>query len=174
MPSDENLYIFGGSTSQLNGTFSTNYPDPSTYSLWSYNTSDNSWNQYDVSAAVPERPSRGAYAEAADQGLGFYLGGELDTGSSTTARDLGNQTLGLQGMTMLNLTDHTKSRNMSTSFYPDAGVVSSTLTYVPGLGDHGILVGMGGTQMSSTAPARSNGTLVCHSCRLDMAVTNFD
>lgn len=62
---------------------------------------------------------------------------------------------------MLNLTDYTKSQNLSTSFYPDTGVVSSTLTYVPGLGDNGILVGMGGTQMSSTAPARSNGTMVC-------------
>ena len=164
MPSDENLYIFGGSTSQLNGSFSTNYPDPSTYSLWSYNTTDNSWDQYDVSAAVPERPSRGAYAEAADQGLGFYLGGELNAGSSTTTHGLGNQTLGLQGMTMLNLTDYTKSRNLSTSFYPDAGVVSSTLTYVPGLGDNGILVGMGGTQISATAPDISNGTMVCPLC----------
>lgn len=161
LPSDENLYIFGGSTSQLNGSFSTNYPDPSTYSLWSYNTTSSNWNQYDVSQQIPERPSKGAYAEAADQGLGFYLGGQLSRGSSVTTLGLGNQTLGLQGMAMLNFTDYTKTRNLSTSFYPDAGVVSSTLTYVSGLGDKGILVGMGGTQISSTAPVESNGTMVC-------------
>lgn len=110
--------------------------------------------------AVPERPSRGAYAEAAEQGLAFYLGGQLSQGSSSTTLELGNQTYGLQGMTMLNLTDSTMSKNLTTSFYPDEGVVSSTLTYVPNLGDKGILVSMGGTAVSSTAPAVSNGTMV--------------
>lgn len=113
-----------------------------------------------MTSAVPERPSRGAYAEAPEQGLGFYLGGQLSRGSSTRTLELGNQTYGLEGMAMLNFTDTTMSKNLSTSFYPDAGVVSSTLTYIPGLGDKGILVSMGGTAISTTAPARSNGTMV--------------
>ncbi|TLD27443.1 host cell factor [Venturia nashicola] len=141
---DENVYTFGGATSQLNGSFSTNYPDPS----------------YDITSAVPERPSRGSYAEAADQGLGFYLGGELSRGSSTRTLELGNKTYGLQGMSVLNFTDITRSKNMSTFFFADVGVVSSTLTYVPGLGDRGILVSMGGTAKSVLSPALSNGTMI--------------
>ncbi|KAE9973280.1 hypothetical protein BLS_003664 [Venturia inaequalis] len=160
MPTDDNVYIFGGATSQLNGSFSTNYPDPSTYSLWSYDTSSSTWNQYDVTSAVPERPSKGAYAEASDQGLGFYLGGELSLGSSVTTLELGNRTYGLQGMSILNFTDTTMSKNMSTFFYADVGVVSSTLTYVSGIGDKGILVSMGGTAKSVLSPALSNGTMI--------------
>jgi hypothetical protein len=161
-PSDPNVYIYGGTTSQLNNSFSGTYPDPSTYSLWSYSTDDNSWNQYDVTSASPLRPSSGSYAEAPEQGLGFYLNGQIDKGSSTVTINMGNDTLGLDGMIVLNLTDTTKSgRNLTTSsVYPDSGAVSGGLTYVPELGDRGILVGMGGVQKSTSQAEETNGTLV--------------
>lgn len=63
-------------------------------------------------------------------------------------------------MTVLNLTDPTMSKTMSTFFYADDGTVSSTLTYVAGLGEKSVLVLMGGTAKSVLSPAVSNGTMV--------------
>lgn len=52
------------------------------------------------------------------------------------------------------------SKTMSTFFYADDGTVSSTLTYVVGLGEKSVLVLMGGTAKSVLSPAVSNGTMV--------------
>lgn len=60
---------------------------------------------------------------------------------------------------MLNFTDLNKSRNLTTTFYLDAGIVSSVLTYVP-VGDRGLLVGMGGTRISAVNTAVTNGNMV--------------
>jgi hypothetical protein len=162
-PTDNNIYILGGTKSQLNSSFANVYPEPSTYSLWAFDTSGQSWNQYDVSAAMPQRPSRGSYAEAPDQGLAFYFNGQIDKGSSTQTTKLGNDTLGMGGLIMLNMTAEAGplARNLSTSsFGPDAAVASSELVYVSEIGEKGILVEMGGTLLSTSVAADQNGTLV--------------
>ena len=76
---DTNVYTYAGTSSQLNTSFASNYPDPSTYSLWSFDTNTQQWDQYDVTSASPIRPSRGSYAEAPDQGLGFFFNGVIDS-----------------------------------------------------------------------------------------------
>jgi hypothetical protein len=160
---DPNVYIFGGSKSQLNSSFANVYPEPSTYSLWSFDTSAQSWNQYDVSANVPQRPSRGSYAEAPDQGLAFYFNGQIDKGSSSQTTQMGNTTLGMEGMIMLNITAEAgpQARNLSTSsFGSDAAVSSSELLYVSQVGTDGILVEMGGTLISTSVAVEQNGSLV--------------
>ena len=151
--SDPNFYVFGGTKSQLNTSFSNTYPDPSTYSLWSFDTSAQAWNQHDVSNAVPLRPSRGGYTEAPDQGLSFYFSGQADHGSSQLTAGYGDGTVGLQGMVMLNMTGEAgpQVRNLSTSTLDrDTAVASSELVYVPQVGLNGILVQMGGTVLSSS------------------------
>jgi hypothetical protein len=161
--SDPNIYIFGGTKSQLNKTFSNAFPDPSTYSLWSFDTSRQAWNQFDVSAASPLRPSRGGYTEAPEQGLAFFFNGAADHGSSSQTTGLGNTTMGLQGLVMLNMTAEAgpQARNLSTSSLSlDSAVASSELVYVPQIGLNGILVQMGGTRFSATEATEGNGTLI--------------
>ena len=90
LPGDEQIYTYGGTYFQLNSTFGNVYADPATYTLWSYAKGANTWNQYDISSASTERPGHGAYAEAPDQGLGFYLGGQLDNGSEQASSGFTN------------------------------------------------------------------------------------
>jgi hypothetical protein len=159
---DPNIYIFGGTTSQLNGSFSSTYPDPSTYSLWSFDTTSQTWNQHDVTSTVPTRASRGAYAEAEDQGLAFYFNGQKDAGSDTETTGMNNNTQGLEGLIVVNLTDSSvTARNLSTaSINQTSAAVSSELVYIPQVGEKGILVEMGGTLISTSVEAAQNGTLV--------------
>jgi hypothetical protein len=160
---DPNIYIFGGTKSQLNKTFSNSFPDPSTYSLWSFDTSGQAWNQFDVSAAAPLRPSQGGYTEAPDQGLAFFFNGVADHGSSSQTTGLGNTTIGLQGLVMLNMTAEAgpQARNLSTStLSPDSAIASSELVYVPLVGSKGTLLQMGGTRFSASEATEGNGTLV--------------
>src|ERR1700760_4208452 len=88
----DEIYTYGGSFFQSNSTYGNPYPDPVTYSLWSYSKGANQWNQYDISAASQVRPSEGAYAEAPDQGIGFWLGGQVSNGSDSGSSGLGNST----------------------------------------------------------------------------------
>jgi hypothetical protein len=159
--SDPNIYVFGGSKSQLNRTFYNSVPDPSTYSLWAFDTNGQAWNQFDVTGAVPLRPSRGGYTEAPDQGLAFSYGGQADNGSSTQTSGMGSTITGTQGLVMLNLTSEAgpQAQNMSS---PDSGtaVTSPELVYIPQIGQKGILVEMGGSSLSTTDFIDTNGTLV--------------
>jgi hypothetical protein len=162
-PGDTSLYIYGGTTSQLNSSFSSTNPDPSTYSLWSYDTNGKSWNQYDVTSGSPFRPSRGASAEAPDQGLGFFFNGQLDRGSSTQTTSMQDGLIALGGMVVLNVTETNKSaRNISTSsLYSGSGAVAGSLTYISKVGEKGILVAMGGESRSTTTVSTdSDGVLV--------------
>jgi hypothetical protein len=150
---DDRLYIYGGTSFQLNETFGNAELASPKYSLWSYSKNKDTWTEYDISAASPVRPSNGAYAEATDQGLGFWLGGQLDAGSQTGAASLRKQTMGVPGMIMVNMTGPVPgARNISTTdIANDGSVVSGSLTYVPPIGDNGILVAMGGVIKSVIA-----------------------
>jgi hypothetical protein len=162
LPGDTSVYIYAGATSQLNSSFSNPYPDPATYSLWSYDTNGKTWDQYDITLGSPLRPSRGASAEASDQGLGFYLNGQLERGSSTATTSMGDEMIALSGMIMVNMTGATKSsRNISTStLYSGSGAVAGSLTYLSSVGENGILVAIGGESKSTTVESDTTGNLV--------------
>lgn len=146
-PDDENIWLYGGTTSWWNTSFpGIQFPQSDYYSLWSYNTSDQLWMEHSVYNDAPLRPSSGAYAEAPELGLAFYFNGEIDSGSSKETQSLGtDQKIFLEGMIVLNLTDGT-ARNISTTAVSGSLPRSrGVLEYVPGYGEKGILVAIGGT-----------------------------
>lgn len=122
------------------------WPQDQYYNLWSYNTSNQLWMEHSLSPEAPLRPSAGAHAEAPELGLAFYFNGEIDSGSSTQSQDLGSdQKIFLEGMIVVNLTDQT-ARNISTAAV--SGLLPRSrgvLEYIPGIGEKGILVAIGGT-----------------------------
>lgn len=161
---DENIYLWGGTTSEWNTNF-PGYEGPSVqqYSLWSYNLVTQVWNQFDVTLASPNRPNSGSYAEATDQGLAFCLNGFLDDGSEIQTEGLiPNSKQYLQGMIVIDTNNQT-AKNLST------GAVVGTLPrsrgrmqYISGVGSNGILVQIGGNQQSVNNNTDSwiNGDLV--------------
>ncbi|KAJ5578364.1 uncharacterized protein N7459_007328 [Penicillium hispanicum] len=73
-PDDPNIYLYGGTVSFANRSFpGFAWPTSMAYTLWSHGTLDNVWNQYDISQTVPYRPAGGAWTEATDRGMAFYL-----------------------------------------------------------------------------------------------------
>jgi hypothetical protein len=155
--SDSRLYTFGGSTFLAN-TSDPSWQPPSSdqYSLWSYDTSLMTWNQYDISRAVPRRPNWGAVTEAVSLGLGFVLNGILDRGSShvlytmteyvggTLTNATNDQIVYLGGMTIIDLSTQTV-RNVSTETL-GAPRVGGGFIHAPSFGksSNGTLVTFGG------------------------------
>jgi hypothetical protein len=152
------VYIFGGTTYMYNQTFEgKTKPDTrSAYPLWTYTpglSPESAWNQYSSKDPM-QLPNHGAGADAIDLGLGFYLNGQIDEGTSgTTAaskaylNDNHNQTIyqPLMGMMVLDLVNNNTVANISTAKLR-GGVprVGGTLEYVAPIGDKGILVALGG------------------------------
>ena len=152
MSSDDNIYMFGGTTSYTNTSFpGFRAPDLARYSLWSYNTVSKEWNHFDVSDGSPNRPSSASSAEAPDQGLAFFLSGELDSGSSVETQVLGDANkVFLEGMVVLD-TVHLTARNLSTSaLLGDMPRSRGRMQYIPGIGGKGILIQIGGNQKTVT------------------------
>ena len=147
---DDNIYLYGGTTSYSNTSDPAwEPPTSSQYSLWSYNTVSKSVAQYNISGESPYRPSSGAYAQAADQGLAFYMNGEVDSGSSTETQGLGDsKKYFLDGMMVINTTERT-AQNLSTAAVADGQPRTyGSLQYVPGVGQNGILVHFGGSDQN--------------------------
>lgn len=146
---DQNFYFYGGTTSFLNTSFpGWQSPGPSTYSLWSYNTVTTHWDQYDLGLDIPNKPNSGAATEAPDQGLAFYFNGQIDNGSSTATKELGASPIFLDGMVVINMTEHT-ARNLSTTEATNRPRARGQLQYVPNIGKNGILVLLGGVSKSN-------------------------
>lgn len=149
---DPKIYIYGGSTFTLNSSFQ-NYTEPpsDTRALWSYDPTETKWEQHDISDASPMRPNRGAWVDVPDHGLGFFLNGYVDNSSTTMDSFLGNGTITQQGMIMIDTSDTSKSRNLSTSsIYGIEPAYGAAMAYVPGLGSRGALVVMGGASKLTT------------------------
>jgi hypothetical protein len=161
-PDDNRIYLYGGTTSWQNTSFPGFVPpQPAKYSLWSYDTTSEIWDQSDITSASPQRPSSGAYAEAPDQSLAFYFNGRVDSGSSKETYSLGNGVRFLEGMVVINTNNQT-ARNLSTSTvsgdFPRAG---GRLQYIPNIGKKGILVHIGGTYKSvSSTDGLEEGVMV--------------
>jgi hypothetical protein len=174
-PNDTKLYTFGGSTFLANETDpSWQSPGSDQYSLWSYDTSSMTWDQYDVSYAIPRRPNWGAVTEAVALGVGFILNGQVDRGSSNVLYSMNeyiagvltnttnDQTNYLGGLLIINMATRV-ARNVSTVTL-GAPRVAGGLIYAARFGKtaKGSLVTFGGMRSRDD---RSNtfqdGVLVC-------------
>ncbi|KAI9684437.1 MAG: hypothetical protein M1829_002247 [Trizodia sp. TS-e1964] len=145
-PKDTRIWLYGGTTSWINQSF-PNFDEPSTsqYSLWSFDPKSKEWDQFDVSLGANLRPNSGAYAEAPDQSLAFYLNGNIDNGSSISTTGLkGNTYQPLSGMIVLDTGNQT-ARNLSTqAFSGDEPRSRGQMEYLPAVGSKGALVYLGG------------------------------
>lgn len=147
--SEHEVYVYGGTTYMGNQSFEAYAgPDSSAYPLWSYIHGPNyPWEQYALS--TPWMPNHGAAAEAIDQGLAFYLNGQIDWGTSSKTRDTftfktEDVYVPLEGMVVLNLTTQS-SKNISTSSLRGGmSRVGGSMEYIASVGGMGTLVALGG------------------------------
>jgi hypothetical protein len=142
------VYVYGGTTFMGNQSFEAYaWPDSSSYPLWSYNYGPNyPWNQYPGSTQW--MPNHGAGADAIDQGLGFYLNGQIDWGTSSRTLDTFPKSEALympvKGMVVLDFNTQT-GRNISTSkLRGDVPRVGGSMEYLPSVGQMGALLALGG------------------------------
>jgi hypothetical protein len=147
-PADKpEVYVYGGTTYMGNQSFEAYaWPDSTAYPLWSYTSGPNyPWNQFATSQTW--MPNHGSAGEAIDQGLAFYLNGQIDWGTSSqtvNAFDTQDTYVPLDGMVVLDLNTHT-SRNISTSrLRGGAPRVGGSMEYIPSVGGKGVLVALGG------------------------------
>ncbi|KAF9741443.1 hypothetical protein PMIN07_001401 [Paraphaeosphaeria minitans] len=148
----DTVYNFGGTTYMKNQSFEGyRSPDSSQYPLWTYDrTLDSPWDKHTIQQVW--LPNHGAAAEDTERGVGFYLGGQIDMGTSTLT--LGppfkdpNQNLymPLDGMLIINLVDlDVRANNISTSSMKrNSPRVGGTMEYIDAVGDGGILLALGG------------------------------
>lgn len=163
------IYNYGGATYMYNQSF-VGYiqPETSTYPLWTYDPkAEQPWDQFNI--GQPWQPNHGAATEDIDRGIGFYLGGQIDMGTST--RTLGplkditqNLSIPLDGMLMINLVDNTSANLSISSMNRSTPRVGGTLDYIDAVGDGGILVALGGQIHPNLEPGsaanRTEGELV--------------
>lgn len=174
-PKDDNIYLYGGTTSYQNTSFpGYEWPGSALYSLWSFDTVLRTWNLYsnqEVCSDAPNRPNAGAWDAAPDQGLAFYFNGQIDSGSSITTQDLRSDSYSLDGMIVIDTNAQT-ARNLSTeSVVQGAPRTRGKMTYIANVGTYGILVLLGGTSQSlQNSSDEGTGNLVredlslCCSC----------
>ncbi|EAW07453.1 putative cell wall anchored protein [Aspergillus clavatus NRRL 1] len=159
--SDQSIYQYGGAVSYANTSFpGLRRPTSSQYALWSYNTSQEVWDRYDVTLGTEYRPAGGAYAEAQDQGLAFYLNGFINNGTSNDLEHWDNFRRYLDGLIVID-THSQMATNISTSSLANFPRAKGGMVYIPGIGPKGILVAIGGiTKPTSDDSASSEGSYV--------------
>ncbi|KAJ6016030.1 hypothetical protein N7540_010621 [Penicillium herquei] len=146
---DDNVYTYGGTVSWINETFpGFQWPTAAAYTLWSYGISSHSWDQYDISLDAPYRPAGGSYAEATEQGLGFYLNGFIDNGSSINYADFSNFRRYLDGLIVVDISTQ-EAVNISTSSLTNYPRAMGGLVSLPNIGSEGIMVSLGGVTKSA-------------------------
>ncbi|EAT86292.2 hypothetical protein SNOG_06461 [Parastagonospora nodorum SN15] len=161
------VYVYGGTTFMGNQSFEAyTRPDSSAYPLWSYTYGASTpWGQYAGDTAW--MPNHGAATEAIDQGLAFYLNGQIDWGTSSKTFDILPKTdaiyVPIQGMLILDLNTQS-ARNLSTSkLRGGAPRVGGTMEYIASIGDNGVLVALGGqiqANLSSSFANVKTGSLI--------------
>lgn len=159
---DTNIYLYRGTVSFVNTSFpGFEWPESEQYSLWSYDTVGKTWSQYAVTLNVPNRPSSGAYAEAPELGLAFWLNGKIDTGTSNILQNLSGFERYLDGLIVINTSTQT-ARNLSTASLASFPRIGGSMVYIQGIGSKGILVAVGGTTKSvHDSSDLTTGTYVC-------------
>jgi hypothetical protein len=107
-------------------------------------------------------PSYGAAAEAADQGLAFYLSGQTDNGTAPSTVGTGDSQTLLDGMVVIDMVQHTTKNISINGMNDNQPRVGGALQYVPGLGTDGVLVALGGRVFDGkrTISSRDKGRLL--------------
>jgi hypothetical protein len=142
---DNRIWQFGGTSFMLNQTFhSWGQIQSVANPLWSYDPDKLQWTPYP--STLTEFPNYGAHTEAPDQGLAFYLGGQVDYGTRWDLAGMGNETtINLPGFIVIDLNNQTfyniSTPGLAPETYPRVG---GLMQYVPELGDNGLLVHFGG------------------------------
>ncbi|TAQ85422.1 hypothetical protein B7494_g6243 [Chlorociboria aeruginascens] len=151
-PDDVQVYLYGGITPTINESFpGLQWPTTDQYTLWGFDTNTYVWTQYDIFSTVPQRPSEGAFAEIPELGLAFYMNGMISGSSSLSTGDLGNKTIPLDGMVVIDLKTYT-ARNISTDSITNGQPrIRGGMIAVPKLGPNGILVTIGGATQNSNS-----------------------
>lgn len=146
--SSNNLIMFGGTTADFNQSFPNFEVPPTTqYAMWSYDIHADIWTAMDTSASSITIPSWGAKAEAPDRGLAFYVGGQIDRGTANSTQFLGDSTVGLGGMVVLDTTTN-NIKNVTVEETVKSNRQGSGMVYVDNFGDSGVLVLLGGQTQS--------------------------
>ncbi|OCK74540.1 hypothetical protein K432DRAFT_429967 [Lepidopterella palustris CBS 459.81] len=152
LSSDPRVFTFGGTSYMGNQSFpGWRQLQSSATPLWSYDTLKKVWEPF--SSPLTVTPNYGFAAEAADQGLAFYLNGQIDNGTMYTTNYLVNNTLNLPGMVVIDMINQTFA-NISTpglteGTWPRVGGV---MEYVPSIGRSGVLVALGGAYRNTSGP----------------------
>ena len=147
------LTMFGGTTSGFNESF-PNYliPPDTRYGIWTYDINGDLWTAVDTSGVLGTIPSWGASAEAPDQGLAFYVGGQIDSGTANSTQFLGEDTVGVSGMVVIQ-TETNTIKNITGLSAIKQNRQGGGLVYVDNFGDAGVLVMVGGqTQIDGYLP----------------------
>jgi hypothetical protein len=173
------VYVYGGTTFMGNQSFEAYaWPDSSAYPLWSYKYGpDYPWDQYAVSTSW--MPNHGAAAEAVDQGLGFYLNGQIDWGTSSRTIDTFKTQdlyIPLQGMVVLDLNTQSSKNISTTSLRGGAPRVGGSMEYIASVGGMGSLVALGGQiqpKLKGLYANVSQGALVSGSLQLCNLTSNI-
>jgi hypothetical protein len=133
---DSALFVYGGSAS--NSTVGTPGPRSKSFvgnSLWSIIPSNGSWSSTDLNLEATHSPQHGASSQAAEQGLAFYFNGVIGVEESREPHTR---------MMVIDLRER-KAKNVSTATISPSGArVGPTLQYIPGLGEKGVLILIGG------------------------------
>ncbi|OCL11664.1 hypothetical protein AOQ84DRAFT_386674, partial [Glonium stellatum] len=149
---DPRVYTFGGTSFQGNTSFpGWSGVQTSTTPMWSFDTEKRVWEPFSSNLQIT--PNYGLSAEAPDQGLAFYLNGQIDNGTSSYTNWLGNNTLNLPGMVIIFLANQTfeniSTPGLSEDTYPRVG---GSMQYMPSIGKSGILVSLGGAYRNTSGP----------------------
>jgi hypothetical protein len=160
---DNRLYTFGGSVSNYNISFpGYTVPDDEKYSLYSYDLVTDTFERY-PQTNLTTHPASCAAANIPALGLGFCYGGMIDNGTDIEVNMNSTPKAFLTGMVVLDLNSQT-SRNLSTKAVEVEGRSRAGLHYVPGIGQKGILVMMGGgIKAVDNYNSSFAGSLVCNS-----------
>lgn len=146
-PYENFLYLYGGTTSRLNDSF-TGYTAPTTTDvvMWRYDLGQDKWDTIGLPSEGGKnfpRLARGASTVVPDQGLAFWLGGEIDNGTSPETED-GSGVTFANRFFYFNFTTES-IRNLSTDALGQNGTrVDAGMLYIPGIGGKGILALIGG------------------------------
>ncbi|KIW44883.1 uncharacterized protein PV06_03321 [Exophiala oligosperma] len=138
------LHMFGGTTSGFNESFRYFEVAPTTqYAVWSYDMRDDTWLAVDTSGALDTIPSWGASTEVPDLGLAFFVGGQIDSGTADTTQNLGDETIGVGGMVVINTTTN-NVKNLTVDESVRSNRQGAGMVYVANFGESGVLVLLGG------------------------------
>lgn len=178
----ENLYLYGGEFAD------NPYVEPSPMSTWKYSIPSSSWTEYtdpvtsqgnfSTNANIPiQRAAEGAGISVPELGLSWYFGGHLDL---STTPGWSNQIPRIYLKSLLEFThpgyantgvfslrdsgagDGGVYRNITQGGIQDASGFSEradgVLVFVPGWGQRGILLGLGGGTVNQTTEADDSFT----------------